>query len=149
MRSSRSIDGDDALLLLDQVLRLVIDEEVVSHHLEFLTESILINFIIRRQPLVGHFVLDQHSLIRPDGPPRCLQSLVGVGMLQDPNSIEIILEHEGDLLQAGNLRIPIDRTRLRVQINRLIDQQRIQPDPHLLPKVDPAVLEPIVRVRSE
>jgi hypothetical protein len=93
-------------------------------------------------------MLDQDSLIHPNGPPRCLQSLIGVRMLQDPNSIEIILEHEGDLLQAGNLRVPIDRARLRVQIYRLIDQQRIQSNSHLLPKVDPAVLEPIVSVRS-
>lgn len=120
----------------------------MSHDLEFLTESILVYLAICRQPLVGHLMLDQDSLIHPNGPPRCLQSLIGVRVLQDPNSIEIILEHEGDLLQAGNLRVPIDRARLRVQIYRLIDQQRIQSNSHLLPKVDPAVLEPIVSVRS-
>jgi hypothetical protein len=70
-------------------------------------------------------------------------------MLQYPNSIEIILEHEGDLLQTGHLRISIYRTRLRVQIDGLVDQKRVQPDPHLLSKMDLAVLESIVSVRSE
>jgi hypothetical protein len=43
-------------------------------------------------------------------------------MLEDPDGIEVVLEHEEDFLQSRNLGVPVNGTGFTIQIDGLIDE---------------------------
>lgn len=79
--AGREVYGRDPFFFLIQVLSLVVNEEVVSHDLVLLAESVLEGDGVCSQPLIRHFMFDEDSLIDPDGLPCRLQPNIGVRML--------------------------------------------------------------------
>lgn len=103
MGARREVDGRDPLLLLIEILRFVIDQEIVGHDLVLLAESVVEEHGVSSEPLVGHFMFDQDGVVDADGPSCGLESHVGVGVLQDPACVVIVLQHEQNLLKPRHL----------------------------------------------
>jgi hypothetical protein len=100
LTSQRILNTFISHLFRIQVLGLVIGQITLTKGLKLSPKLINIIDLITGQPLRSAIVLDQQFLINLHFLPQTIKSVLGIGMLKDPNTVRVELGGDGDLLLA-------------------------------------------------